>query len=136
MTASRSPPKRKEVTAPCPSWTLDWFKWTALFRSTHRVKPHTWTSTWDNWDPNQPLQHKLGETHTLYHRAKSVITDKGDLDQELHHLDKVQSQCNYLSSFLESVQKRHQHSLVNPNNQPYAVRPLSHSFTPMACWRG
>ena len=52
---------------------------------------------------NHPIQHKLGVIRTLYHRAKSVVTDQEDLKAELDYIDKALTQCGYPAWALKCV---------------------------------
>ncbi len=59
-------------------------KFTAPQKETH-------TDHYFQFDSHQPLERNLGVKHTLRHRAKTLVTEDEDREEELAHLEKVLS---------------------------------------------
>jgi len=65
----------------------------------------THTDQYLNFGSNHPLQHKLGVIRTLFHRAKSIITNKEDLELELDHVSSALQNCGYPSWTIAKVKR-------------------------------
>ncbi|XP_077983291.1 uncharacterized protein LOC144438135 [Glandiceps talaboti] len=65
----------------------------------------THTDQYLNFSSNHPLEHKLGVIQTLFHRAKTVITDPHVVDEEKHHIVQALSKCGYPQWAFNKVNK-------------------------------
>ena len=64
-----------------------------LITTVYRKPTHT--DQYLAFDSHHPLQHKLGVTRTLMHRAKTVVTHEKDREVETKHLKDALKTCGY-----------------------------------------
>ena len=66
----------------------------------------THTDQYLQWDSHHHLSPKLSVIHTLSHRASTVCSKPGLLQQEKDHLRKALTKCKYPKWALDKVEKR------------------------------
>ncbi len=92
--------------------------------SVYRKPTHT--DQYLQFDSHQPMEHKMGMTRTLTHRANTVITEDEDKEEEVQHIKKVLSIAGYSKWPWQAAGSKKLHP---PPNQRGHTRPgnyLSH----------
>jgi hypothetical protein len=65
----------------------------------------THTDQYLDFTSAHPEEHKRSVVRTLHHRAKSIISEPGDLKEELEYVNTALKRCNYPDYVLKSTEK-------------------------------